>query len=140
MVQNPLNDMLGFAIRRAATAMTADLTPHLSELKLRMTDAHVLILILHNKGITQSEIGRSLAMASANIAPIIGRLDQRGLIIRIPVDGRSHGLELTEKGRKRAERSFALLQSAEAGALKKIPEALRDGVLEALQNLKADTP
>ncbi|WP_051134773.1 MarR family winged helix-turn-helix transcriptional regulator [Ponticaulis koreensis] len=138
MIQNPLNDMISYTIRRVATAMTSDLTNQLAELKLRITDANVLILIMHNDGITQSEIGRTLAIASANIAPVIGRLDQRNLLIRRPVDGRSHGLSLTEKGRKTAEKVFALTKAAEISAQEKIPEALRSDIVEALQNLKGD--
>lgn len=138
MIQNPLNDMISYTIRRVATAMTSDLTTQLTELKLRITDANVLILIMHNDGITQSEIGRTLAIASANIAPVIGRLDQRNLLIRRPVDGRSHGLSLTEKGRKIAEKVFALTKATEISAQEKIPEALRSDIVEALQNLKGD--
>lgn len=140
MIQNPLNDMISYTIRRVATAMTSDLTNQLADLKLRITDANVLILIMHNEGITQSEIGRTLAIASANIAPVIGRLDKRDFLIRMPVDGRSHGLSLTEKGHKIAERVFALTKAAEVSAHKKIPEALRGDIIEALQNLKGDAP
>ena len=67
MIQNPLNDMISYTIRRVATAMTSDLTNQLADLKLRITDANVLILIMHNEGITQSEIGRTLALSLIHI-------------------------------------------------------------------------
>ena len=121
MVFDPLRGFPGYALRRASNAALAELTPKLSELHLRLTEATVLIAILHNPNITQSEVGRMLGIASANIAPLIGRLDERGLIQRNPFDGRSHGLDLTEAGRELATDEFDIVQTHEDGLLRRLP-------------------
>ena len=60
------------------------------------SEASVLLVIEANPNISQSEIGRMLEIAGANMAPLISRLQKRELIERQSVDGRSHGLELGE--------------------------------------------
>ena len=57
------------------------------------------MVIESNPNISQSEIGRMLDIAGANMAPLVGRLEKRELLERRPVDGRSHGLQLTAAGR-----------------------------------------
>lgn len=138
MVFDPLRDFPGYALRRASNASMSELTPKLAKLGLRVTEATVLIAILHNPRITQSEIGRMLGIASANIAPMIGRLDGRDLLKRIRVDGRSHGLELTEKGNELTEKAFAVVKKHEEKALAHIPPGMKDAFIEALGKMWAE--
>ena len=132
---DPLKDFPGYALRRASVVAMAQLTQRLSELSLRPTDATVLLVIQANPGVTQSEIGRFLDIASANMTPLAARLDDRGLIARAPVDGRSHSLRLTEMGRQAARRAGKLMRAHEAALLAKLPVEQRDVLLKALNTL-----
>tara|TARA_Y100000052_G_scaffold25935_1_gene30113 strand:- start:7732 stop:8094 length:363 start_codon:yes stop_codon:yes gene_type:complete len=111
------------------------LTHKLSGFGLRVTEATILIAILKNPRITQSEIGRMLGIASANVAPLIGRLDNRDLIERIPVDGRSHGLTLTPAGQELSDDVFNVIKSHEDTLMKHIPTELQDDFINILNNL-----
>ncbi len=100
MKADPFKNNLGYNLRRASTASMSRLAGQFAKLDLRPTEASVLLVIEANPGIRQSEVGRMLGVRSANMAPLIGRMDDRGLIEREPVDGRSHGLSLNESGQE----------------------------------------
>jgi DNA-binding MarR family transcriptional regulator len=132
---DPLRDLPGYALRRASSAAMQKLTRELAPLDLRPSDASVLVIIEANPNITQSEIGRMLEIAGANMAPLVGRLEKRELVERQPVDGRSHGLELTAAGRALCVRARKVMKSHEADLMAKIPPAQRAAFISMLQAL-----
>lgn len=95
---DPLAPLLGYQLRRASAVMFADLTRSLAPLGLRPTESSALLCIEANPGVTQSEIGKMLAIQRANMAPLTAALDDKGLIARAQVNGRSHGLTVTGAG------------------------------------------
>ena len=132
---DPLKDLPGYALRRASAAAMQKFARQLSPLDLRPTEASVLLVIDSNPNITQSEIGRMLEIAGANMAPLISRLEKRELIGRRRVDGRSHGLELTAAGRALTLRARKAMQSHEDELLARIPAGHRAAFLAALHAL-----
>jgi DNA-binding MarR family transcriptional regulator len=132
---DPLKDLPGYALRRASAAAMQRFARKLSQLDLRPTEASVLMVIESNPNITQSEIGRMLDIAGANMAPLISRLEKRELVGRHPVDGRSHGLELTVTGRELNLRAKKAMKSHEQELLAKIPAGHRAAFLAALHAL-----
>ena len=100
-MRDPLPGFPGYALRRAANATAAELATRLAPMELRQSDVSVLILVGENPGATASAIGRALDIQRANMAPLLKRLEDAGLIARAPIDKKSRGLELTAKGRGR---------------------------------------
>lgn len=98
-LKNPLEKRLGYQLRRASVLMMAALTDRLADLALKPVEASILILIQANPAITQTEIGRVLAIQRANMVPLVAGLMERKLIGRQAADGRSHALHLTPAGR-----------------------------------------
>lgn len=135
MISDPLKDYPGYALRRASNASLALLTPRLMEHDLRVSEATVILAIFTNPKIKQSELCKLLDIASANIAPLIGRLDKRQLITRIKVDGRSQGLELSEMGKSLATQILTIIEDHERALLEKMPEPLRAPFMEAIKYL-----
>jgi DNA-binding MarR family transcriptional regulator len=132
VIIDPMKDLPGYALRRVSAANMARLAARLAGLDLRPADATVLLVIGTNPGVTQSEIGRLLDIASANMAPLAARLADRGLIVREAVDGRSQGLKLTESGRRIAHKARGIMEDLESGLLKRIPQADRAAFLRVL--------
>lgn len=99
---NPVEDLVGYHIRRASTVILSDLNSILGEIGLTVTEATVLMVIESRDGITQSELGRLLSIKRANMAPLAANLTRRGLIERSQADGRSQLLRLTEEGQEAA--------------------------------------
>ena len=140
MVIDPLKNLPGYALRRASAVAMQQLARRLSDLDLRPSEASVLLVIEANPNITQSEIGRLLDIAGANMAPLIGRLAKRELLERQPVDGRSHGLTLTARGRSLGARVRTVMKSHEDALLAKIPAAKHAAFLTALRFLWHEDP
>ncbi|MHB1870911.1 MAG: MarR family winged helix-turn-helix transcriptional regulator [Steroidobacteraceae bacterium] len=104
----------------------------LAGLELRPAEASVLLVIGSNPGATQSEIGRLLGIASANMAPLAARLVKRDLIVRRAVDGRSQGLTLSDAGRRVVQKVRKVIDELEADLLARIPQADRTAFLKVL--------
>jgi DNA-binding MarR family transcriptional regulator len=132
---DPLKDLPGYALRRASSAAMQKLARELAPLDLRPSEVSVLLVIEANPNITQSEIGRMLEIAGANMAPLVSRLEKRELVERQPVDGRSHGLELSAAGRALCVRAKKVMKSHEDNLLARIPQAQRAAFVSTLQAL-----
>jgi DNA-binding MarR family transcriptional regulator len=103
-ITDPLEQWLGYRLRRASAAAMASLAPELSDENFSASLASVLLMIESNPGETQAQIGRTLAIKRANIAPMIARLENEKLIRKKSIDGRSFGLVATQRGKTQAER------------------------------------
>jgi len=132
---DPLENYPGYSLRRASAASMARLARRFADLDLRPTEASVLMVIEANPNITQSEIGRMLDIASANMAPLVSRLVERDLLERQPVDGRSHGLSLTKRGIKVTENVKNTVAKHEEELLARLPSAEREAFLSILRSL-----
>lgn len=96
---SPLDDLLGYRLRRASMVLMAELMSVLRPFGLSAGEASLLILVGANPGCRQSDVGRALEIKRANLTPLIGRMKARGLIADAPIDGRSLSLTLTDAGR-----------------------------------------
>src|SRR5690606_4971688 len=134
-MRDPLPSYPGYALRRAANATGAELAARLGELGLRQSDVSVLILIGENPGVTASAIGRALDIQRANMVPLLKRLEDAGLIDRVPIDGKSRGLELTPAGRDRTSAARKMVESFEAELIARVPAEHRPHLLPALEAL-----
>ena len=131
-MKDPLKDLPGYALRRVSADFMARLAARLSKLDLRPTEATVLLVIGSNPRVIQSEIGRLLGIASANMAPLMARLADRELIVREALDGRSQGLTLSDAGRRITQKARSIMDALEADLLARIPAAERAAFVRVL--------
>jgi DNA-binding MarR family transcriptional regulator len=136
---DPLENYPGYSLRRASAASMAKLARRFAALDLRPTEASVLMVIDANPNITQSEISKMLDIASANMAPLVSRLADRNLVDRQPVDGRSHGLALTDAGKSISRKAKQAATDHEEELFAKIPAAQRKAFLATLRALWIDS-
>ena len=134
-MRDPLPGFPGYVLRRAANATAAELATRLAPTGLRQSDVSVLILICENPGVTASAIGRELDIQRANMVPLLGRLEDAGLIERAPIDRKSLGLHLTEGGRARLGEARKVVEAFEAELLARLPAEHRAHLLPALEAL-----
>ncbi|MFM7029126.1 MAG: MarR family winged helix-turn-helix transcriptional regulator [Chakrabartia sp.] len=136
-MQDPLQHLPGYVLRRTSAAMMAAFAGKMDALGLRTVDATIVQILATTPGLSQSALGRILDIQRANMTPIAARLEARGLVRRSPSDGRSLGLELTEAGRDLARQVEAAVSSFENDLLAALPEADRAHLLPALKALWA---
>jgi DNA-binding MarR family transcriptional regulator len=134
-MHDPLPDMPGYSLRRAANATAAELATRLAALDLRQSHASALILVGANPGITASALGRHLDIQRANMVPLLKRLEEAGLIARTPINGKAQGVELTEGGRAKLEQAMEVITAFEAELIARVPEKHRAHLLPALAAL-----
>ncbi len=134
-----MNDVLanlpGYALRRASAAMLAEFSAALEPLDLRPTDASLLLLIDANKGITAGKLGTALGIQRANMVPLIARMEERNLISRKALDGRSFGLSLTDSGAELCSTVKQIVHAHEQSLIARIPSAYQAHFLPALKSL-----
>lgn len=78
---------------------------NLSKYNLTPAQFGVLAHLAGNDGITQQSLSEMLFVTKGNVCGLIGRLEERGLVVRHndPGDRRSNRLHLTDEGRQLAE-------------------------------------
>jgi DNA-binding MarR family transcriptional regulator len=138
-VVNPLEDLLGYQLRRASQAMLGDLASALEEFDLRPTSVSILELIASNPGITQSRIGQILAVERANMAPITAKLTKQGFLRRSRADGRSHGLHLTAEGKAAIVKIRKRIADHENKFWREAKGAEREAIVAFLKSLWKDS-
>jgi DNA-binding MarR family transcriptional regulator len=134
-IDNPLESLLGYQLRRASQAILDDLVSALEDFSLRPTSLSVLLLVASNPGITQSRIGQVLAVERANMTPITASLTKQRFLTRSRADGRSHGLRLTEEGKAVVAKIRRRIANHEGKFWKDTKPADREAMLAFLRSL-----
>src|ERR671925_443019 len=90
-----------------------------------LTDARIIYELAHRDAVTAADLGRELGLDAGYLSRMVSRLEQQGLLDRLPSesDGRQRLLRLTLAG----EQAFALLD-----------KRARDEVAEMLHNLSEE--
>lgn len=130
-----LEQFPGYALRRAANAMMSEFAVRLAPLDLRISEVSVLLVVEHLQNLTSAEVGKALDIRSANMAPLLSRLEGAGLIGRRPINGRSMAIVLTEAGFSRLAEARKIIGVFEDELLERIPEEHRDHFMPALRAL-----
>jgi DNA-binding MarR family transcriptional regulator len=134
VLTSPLDDLLGYRLRRASMTTMADLMDVIRPFGLSAGEASLLILVGANPGCRQSDVGRSLEIQRANLTPLVAGMKSRGLIIDAPIDGRSRSLTLTAEGQALHDAALASISAVDREARKGL--GIDDNLLlEALRTI-----
>src|SRR6476620_9962952 len=82
MSDDALDAQIGYNLKRASAFALNDFAVELTEAGLRPVTYGMLALIDERPGIRAAELCRLLGMKSANMAPLLAALEERGLIER----------------------------------------------------------
>jgi DNA-binding MarR family transcriptional regulator len=77
-----LQEVIGYALRRAQGAVYSDLSDALARISLRPLQYTLLLMVKENPGASQSGVCDALGIQKANCVPTMSELERRGLIIR----------------------------------------------------------
>jgi len=133
---DPLEDFLGYQLRRAAFVTMSSLLDSYSDLGLNPTEAMVIRFAQANPGCTQAEIGRALGVKRTNLVPIVNGLMSEDLLERAPADGRSHSLHLTAKGVERHLKIVKLSLEHEQYFFGDLPDKTRRLLMQTFRLLR----
>ncbi len=109
-----LPTLLGYALRRAQSAVFADFTATFAQAGEALTPGEfgLLVLVERNAGLSQMALARALGIDRSTLVPILDRMQERGFLVRrrSPSDGRMHELALTPAGEKALARFTRLVR------------------------------
>ena len=133
----PLQDLIGYALRRAQGTVYADLNDALARISLRPLQYTLLLMVAENPGSSQSGVCEALGIQKANCVPTMSELERRGLIIRrkSASDARSYELHITNKGKRILQRAGELQSLHEQRLIERIGLDGRDQLLRLLGKL-----
>jgi DNA-binding MarR family transcriptional regulator len=134
-LNDPLAELPGYALRRAANAMMSELSARLATIDMRISDASVLLLLSGGQTLTSSDIGRMLDIQRANMVPLLNRLETAGLIAREPLDRKSLAIVLSPEGSAKLKQVRKITNQFEGDLLSRIPDEHRDHFVPALNAL-----
>lgn len=137
-IDDPLQAMLGYQLRRTSVAVMNALAQELEPLGVNPGEASMLMLIAANEHVTQSALGRALRVQPANLVPLINKLALAGALERAPAKGRAIGLSLSEQGRALHARVAQAFERHEARVTRGVPESRRGEVVEILRRICDD--
>ncbi|MFA6266074.1 MAG: MarR family winged helix-turn-helix transcriptional regulator [Pseudolabrys sp.] len=131
-----LNGHLGYFVRRLQIWVFQDFIRTLSPLEISPAQFSVLAVIHANEGLSQAELGHTLAIERARLVRLLDRLQRRDLLERLPssADGRRHALRLTPSGQSTLKQARALAERHEAGLLTKLGETRYRALMDALRS------
>ena len=137
--QDVLDDLVGYALRRAQLAVYEDFAATLGP-SLTPQRFAALVLVGANPGLSQTALGELLCIARSGSMVLVDWLEQEGLVERRPrpEDRRAYGLHLTGEGTaaldgwKRAavdhdHRATSALTAGERAELHRLLRKLADG-------------
>ena len=133
----PIQDLIGYALRRAQGVVYADLNDALARISLRPLQFTLLLMVAENPGSSQSSVCEALGMQKANCVPTMSELERRGYIIRrkSTSDARSYELHITNKGKRILQRAGEVHSIHEQRLIERIGVDGRDQLLRLLGKL-----
>ena len=128
---------LWLVLMKAYRSMVRHAERSIVSLDMCISDFGVLEMLLHKGPQSVSEIGRRVDLTSGSITTAIDRLEQRGLVARVPdaSDRRARVVHLTRDGRVRITKEFASHKDAMDRAARALSKAERGTLVELLRKL-----
>ena len=132
-----LRGLIGYAMKRATTLVTADAARVLDAHGLRITTFSALSVICDSPGVTQTQLAAALAIERSNSVALIDALEQAGLIERqrSEADRRAIALCPTARGQRLQARARAALDAHEARMFAALSEAERRQLVALLSRI-----
>lgn len=95
-----LDDLIGYAMRRAQLKLFQNLIGRLSNHDLRPAQFSALAIIDQHPGLMQADRAKALAIEPPQVVPLLNTLESRALAVRVRCkpDKRSYGIFLSKTG------------------------------------------
>lgn len=134
-----LDTLVGYHLRRASSAFTADFNRTLAGTGVRQVLLGILSIVAGNPDANQGAVGRALGIQRANMVALINELVEAGLISRkvSKEDRRAFALTVTAKGAKMLETCLARIAEHEAEMLSDLSDAERATLIDLLGRIEA---
>jgi DNA-binding MarR family transcriptional regulator len=133
----PLDQRLGYALRRAQLAVFADFFKSFEAHDIKPAQYSVLTIIANNVGLTQTQVAETLGIKKPNFVTMIKSLEKRGLVRRSATlnDKRSNILSLTEEGQALLHKLETIAENQEMKIKDHIGKSQYEALFEPLRKM-----
>lgn len=135
--QQLLLSLVGYNCRRAYITIMPLFEKRMAKFELRPVDFTVLSLLKANPNINQKRLSKAINVSPPNLATLLDRLEQRGLVMRQrnPQDRRSQVLALTAAGMRMCVKAEKTTCELELKATEMLSESERAQLIGLLQKI-----
>jgi DNA-binding MarR family transcriptional regulator len=99
-LDSALDELIGYALRRAQLKLFQNLIGRLAAHVLRPAQFSALAIIEQHPGLMQSDLAKALTIEPPQVVPLLNKLEERALAVRVRCkpDKRSYGIFLSKTG------------------------------------------
>ena len=132
-----LPSLIGYNLRKSQIAVFQDFAATVGAEDITPGQFGVLTLIQSNEGLNQSELGEAMGVDRSTVVAVIDRLEQRGLVHRMPApnDRRSYALRLSVAGAATLRRLQPLIRRHEAAIASGLSAAEQRTLIDLLRRI-----
>ena len=132
-----LDDLIGYAMRRAQLKLFQNLIGRLSTHDLRPAQFSAMAIIDGHPGLMQADLARALAIEPPQVVPLLNKLESRALAVRVRCkpDKRSYGIFLSKTGEALLKELKAIAAQSDIDATSALDNAEREELLRLLKKV-----
>lgn len=135
-----LDELIGYALRRAQLKLFQTLIGRLSAHDLRPAQFSALAIIDQNPGLMQADLARALAIEPPQVVPLLNKLESRALAVRVRCkpDKRSYGIFLSKTGEALLKELKAIAVQSDLDSTAALDGQEREELLRLLKKVYQD--
>ena len=139
-LDSALDDLIGYAMRRAQLKLFQNLIARLSDHDLRPAQFSALAIIEQNPGLMQADLARALAIEPPQVVPLLNKLESRALAVRVRCkpDKRSYGIFLSKTGETLLNELTEIAAQSDLDATAALDGQEREELLRLLKKVYQD--
>jgi len=139
-LDSALDELIGYAMRRAQLKLFQNLIGQLSTHDLRPAQFSALAIIDSNPGLMQADLARALAIEPPQVVPLLNKLESRALAVRVRCkpDKRSYGIFLSKTGETLLKELKQIAAQSDVDATSALSTEEREELLRLLKKVYQD--
>ncbi|GGO86967.1 hydroxycinnamic acid degradation regulator [Marinobacterium nitratireducens] len=137
-----LDELIGYALKRAHVHMNRKLVARLGQHDLRPAQFAALVMIEQAPGLTQVDLGSQLSIDPPQVVTLVNKLEKMGLALRIrsKPDRRAYGIYLSKSGEQLLKQLKTDAREVDIDGTASLDEGERAQLLALLKKLyRSDT-
>ncbi|MCY1372742.1 Transcriptional regulator SlyA [compost metagenome] len=137
VLDTSLDELIGYAMRRAQLKVFQHLVNKLSAHDLRPAQFSAMAIIDQNPGLMQADLARALAIEPPQLVPLLNKLESRALAVRVRCkpDKRSYGIFLSKSGEQLLKELKPVAMESDIESTGALSDDERDTLLKLLRKV-----
>ncbi|WP_297841686.1 MarR family transcriptional regulator [Pseudomonas sp.] len=132
-----LDDLIGYAMRRAQLKLFQNLIGRLSNHDLRPAQFSAMAIIDRHPGLMQADLAKALSIEPPQVVPLLNKLESRALAVRVRCkpDKRSYGIFLSKTGETLLKELKLIAAQSDIDSTAALDSAEREELLRLLRKV-----